>query len=169
VEIRRRSRGPQRGGLLAGWLFADLFLVLFVVSLASLPPAPHVAHPPRPRHSSPPRPSLALDKPVSFVLSVQPAAIQDPSTHASADADLIAALNRQLAAGSLRGRRAGVLLVFASGPSDAINQAIATARSVIGLVRGQVPGFGRVSGQGYWSGGGDSFKFEIFFFSAQAS
>jgi hypothetical protein len=166
MTLRQRGPGPQRTALLAGWLFADLLLVLFVVNMGSLPSASHML---RPKHTSPPPSSRVLDKPVSFSLNVQPAAIQDSSTRSAAKDQLVAALNARLAARKLKGRQAGVLLVFASGPPDGISQAVATAQSVVGLVRSSVPGFGGVSGKGYWSGSGDNLEFEIFFFSARAS
>lgn len=151
---------------MAGWLFADLFLVLFVVSLASLP-TPLVPKA-RPRHVAPPV-SLSLDKPVSFFLNVAPTLLQDPATQSQGDAQVLAALNGSLAQAGLSNRRAGVLLVFASGPSTGINQAISTAQSVIGLVRSRVPGFAAVAGQGYWNGDGNGLKFEVFFFSAPSA
>jgi hypothetical protein len=161
----RKNLTFQRPALLAGWLFADLFLVLFLVTLASLPSSPHKQNSPPP----PPPPPRALDKPVSFTLNVQPSAIQDPATKSAADTQLVQALEGKLAASHLAGRQAGVLLVFASGPPDGIDQAIANANSVISVVRARVPGFGQVSPKGYWSGAGDDFEFEIFFFSAAPS
>ena len=52
MPASRAPVGFPRMSLLAGWLFADLFLVLFVLSLASRP-----AKPPVPRvTTSPPAP-----------------------------------------------------------------------------------------------------------------
>jgi hypothetical protein len=152
--------------LLAGWLFADLFLVLFVLSLASVP-----AKPPVPRVTTPPLapPSRVLDKPVSFLITVPPFEFQDPATEPAAASRLVRLLNRALAARHLGGRQAGVLLVFASGPQTAISEAISTAKSVIRIVRSKVAGFSKVSSAGYWSGTGDSFEFEIFFYARSAS
>lgn len=152
---------------MAGWLFADLFLVLLVASLASLQ-TPHQAT----RKHTPPAVvthPLSLDRPVSFVLNVQPAEIQDSDTSPAGDAALVSALSADLAASHLTGRQAGVLLVFASGSDSGINQAISTAQSVIGVVRTRVSGFSSVTGQGYWNGDGNGFKFEIFFFSAPSA
>ena len=150
--------------VLAGWLFADLFLVLFVVGLASLPPS---AHPkPRPRHTSPP-PSRVLDKPVSFTLKVSPSSVEYPATRAVADTRLVHALEMALRSRHLANRQAGVLLVFASGPEYGIDQAVTTAQSVVSVVRHRVKAFSMVSGKGYWSGSGDNFEFEVFFFSVQ--
>lgn len=149
--------GLRHLSLLAGWLFADLFLVLFVISLASLPPK----HPsPRTSTSSPPPPPpvRVLDPPVNFYIPAS-----------SATSGLIAALKHDLVTRHLLGRQAGVLLVFAPGPLSGVSQAINTANSVIGIVRSKVSGFSGVQGSGYWSGSGNSFHFKIFFFSAQAS
>jgi hypothetical protein len=152
---------------MAGWLFADLFLVLLVASLASLqtPRQPKPPHAVRPAVTHP----VSLDRPVSFILNVQPAEWQDPGTIAAGKAALLSELNSDLAGRHLTGRQAGVLLVFASGPETGINQAIATAQAVIGVVRVRVPGFSAVTGQGYWNGDGSGFKFEIFFFSAASA
>jgi hypothetical protein len=166
MSVPRAQIGFQRTPLLAGWLFADLFLVLFVLSLASLPPknpVPHVMRTP------PPPPSRVLDRPVSFLITVPPTEFQDPATEPAAASRLVRLLNHALTARKMVGRQAGVLLVFASGPESAIDQAISTAKSVIGLVRRNVPGFSQVSSAGYWNGAGDYFKFEIFFFSRSAS
>lgn len=118
-------------------------------------------------HSGPP-PSRVLDRPVSFLITVPPTEFQNPASEAAAASSLVRLLNRALAARKMVGRQAGVLLVFASGPESAIDQAISTAKSVIGLVRRKVPGFSQVSSAGYWNGVGNYFKFEIFFFSRSA-
>lgn len=165
MSVPRAQIGFLRTPLLAGWLFADLFLVLFVLSLASLPPKSPVHHIMRiPR----PRPSSVLDRPVSFLITVPPTEFQDPVTEPAAASSLVRLLNHVLDTRKMAGRQAGVLLVFASGPESAIDQAISTAKSVIGLVRRKVPGFSQVSSAGYWNGAGDYFKFEIFFFSRSA-
>jgi len=166
VTSRLRSRGLQRLPLLAGWLFADLFLVLFLVGLASSqPPKPHhtVTPTPTPTPTSP----RVLDRhPVSFWVNVPPAEFQDPATRHAAKSQLLAMLNRKLHEPNLRGQQAGFLLVFAPGPLTGINQAVATAKSVVAIVRAKIPAFSEVSGVGYWGGStGNSLKFTIFFFA----
>lgn len=165
---RLTSRGGQRLPLLAGWLFADLFLVLFLVGLASISPKPHTHKP----HPTPPPTHIAprvLDRrPVSFHLDVPPAEFQGQGTQHAATAQLLAALNRKMGQLHLRGRQAGFVLVFASGPESAIGQAVATADSVARIVRARNSEFSEASGLGYWNGAGDYFKFVVFFFSSPA-
>lgn len=151
----------QRTSLLAGWLFADLFLVLFVVGIASIPPM----HAATQKHKSHPRQSRSLAKPVSITVNVSPSNIQDPLTEQGAAARLISRLKHDLAVQGLQDRQAGVFLVFASGPSSAIDQAISNARSVVRITKRRIATFSKASTAAYWSGQGDSFKFEIFFYT----
>jgi hypothetical protein len=90
---------------------------------------------------------------------------QDSTTKRAATSHLIASLKSTLAKKGLTGRQAGVLLVFASGPTTGIGTAITTAKTVIGIVKKKVKGFSSVRGSGYWSGSGNNFRFEVFFFS----
>jgi hypothetical protein len=168
VVGRLTSRGGQRLPLLAGWLFADLFLVLFLVGLASIPPKPHTRRPhptPSPTHTAP----RVLDRtPISFHLNVQPADFQNPGTRHAAATQLLVALGRKIRNLHLQGRQAGFVLVFASGPSTAIGQAVATADSVVRIVRTRSSEFSEASGLGYWNGAGNYFKFVVFFYSSPA-
>lgn len=168
MASRLRSRGLQRLPLLAGWLFADLFLVLFLVGLASSQPAkPHPTATPTPTPSPTPTSARVLDRqPVSFRVNVPPAEFQNPATQPAARSRLLTALKRELHKPKLRGQQAGFLLVFASGPVTGINQAIATAKTVVAIVRDKIPAFSEASGLGYWGGStANSLKFTIFFFA----
>lgn len=164
---RSRPLDRQRMPALAGWLFADLFLMLFVVGLASLP-AHRVSHPP-PRPKPHPTRSVSprvLDRwPVRFAILVPPSAVQDPATRGQAIAQILRDLNDTLAAQRLQARQAGFVLVFASGPVTGIGPAVATAGQVLRVVRGRDATFAGTSGQGFWTGTGDEFQFEIFFFA----
>jgi hypothetical protein len=157
---RRRMETRLRMPMLAGWLFADLFLMLFVVGLASLPPKRPV---PRPTPTvSPVAPQVLESKPVRLSIDVAPSDVRGGQRGIDA---LIRGLNDQLEQRRLTSRRAGFVLVFAYGPQSGIAQAQDTAQYVIGLVRKQDSTFADASGEGYWTGrGGDDFEFEIFFF-----
>ena len=66
-SVYRRDFGVLRVPMLAGWLFADLFLVLFIVAFASQPAAPVTVSKPKvpiPTHSpTPPAMPSASPKP----------------------------------------------------------------------------------------------------------
>ena len=181
---RPRDSGALRVPMLAGWLFADLFLVLFIVVFSSQPtvatpkPKPLAApsvHP-SPAHSPKPSPtpkqsaSLGLEPaPVNIDVSVSPAEIDNPATRSQAAVQLLASLNGQLAAGHHTGLRAGFVLVFAgsvTGASDPIDEAVHVATLVIPILQKQDAAvFGTASGEGLWGGANNLFHFQIFFFA----
>jgi hypothetical protein len=171
--------------MLAGWLFADLFLVLFIVVFSSQPtvatpkPKPLAAPSAHPSPAHSPKPSPAAKRPtrvglepvpVNIDVSVSPAEIDNPATRAQAAAQLLDSLNRQLAAGHHNGQRAGFVLVFAgsvAGASDPIDEAVHVATMVIPILQkqdGRV--FGATSGEGLWGGANNLFHFQIFFFAS---
>jgi hypothetical protein len=177
-SARRRDYGALRVPLLAGWLFADLFLVLFIVTFASQPAVP-VA---RPTHRPTPRPSVSKSapphrpvqlglepNPVNIKVNVSPADVDNPATRAHAVAALLSGLRGQLAAKHVLGERSGFVLIFATsvaGASDPINEAVKVASSIIPILKTQdAATFGNTSGEGLWGGVGESFHFQIFFFT----
>jgi len=161
--------------MLAGWLFADLLLVLFVTAFASLPaprvmsgPHPGITATPTPTPTPTPRPKLRVleQNPQTFtVADVSPAAVasSDATTKAAAVARLLGELRTQLAAQELQGRQAGFVIVFAYGPADGIGPAISTANSVVTTLKTEAQ-FKGSAGLGYWSGS-PGFEFKIFFFA----
>jgi hypothetical protein len=171
--------------MLAGWLFADLFLVLFIVVFSSQPtvatpkpkapvparPSPHPSGQPSPKASAKPKPSRSglEPAPVSVDVAVSPSAVDNPATRPQATAQLLASLNTQLAARHLLGRRAGFILVFAgsvTGASDPIDEAVHVGTLVITNLREQdAATFAAASGEGLWGGANDLFHFQIFFFT----
>jgi hypothetical protein len=172
--------------MLAGWLFADLFLVLFIVVFSSQPsvgtPAaklsaspsasasPTRSPKPKPSPAPKPPPRLSLETaPVNINVSVSPAAIDNPATRAQAAARLLSSLNAQLAARHRSGQRAGFVLVFAgsvTGASDPIDEAVHVASLVIPILTKQDAAvFGTATGEGLWGGADDLFHFQIFFFA----
>jgi hypothetical protein len=166
--------------LLAGWLFADLCLVIFVVSLASAPSthtaAMHSAtHPtnssptptPTPTLTRSPQPRTLERTPADFYINVAPADFNPGAVNEQAAAELLKDINREVAGQHMQGHQAGFVLVFASGPSYGIGQAIASANTVIKLIRSRDPAvFGQVTGEGLWNGqGNNTFHFQIFFYT----
>jgi hypothetical protein len=177
-STRRRDYGALRAPLLAGWLFADLFLVLFIVAFASqlTVPAARATHKPRPKPTvskpaAPHRPTqTGLEQnPVNIVVNVSPTAVDDPATAGQAVAALLSGLHGQLAAKHLLGERAGFVLVFATSvatASDPINEATKVATSIIPILKVRdAATFGNTSGEGLWGGQGSFFHFQIFFFT----
>jgi hypothetical protein len=164
--------------MLAGWLFADLLLVLFITAFTSLP-APTVAsvvHPsstakpkptPTPTATPTPQPRVLEQEPQTFTITdVSPTDVtsSDPAASAAAVVRLLGELQKQLAARGLQGRQAGFVIVLAYGPVDGIGQAISAANSVEGILKAKESQFSGVAGLGYWSGS-PGFEFKIFFFA----
>jgi hypothetical protein len=175
-STRGRDYSVPRVAMLAGWLFADLFLVLFIVAFSSQPAIPASAVIPKPKPTvspSPvasPKPQMGLEQnPVNITVPVSPADVDDSATHAHAVAALLSGLHSQLAAQHLLGERSGFVLIFATGTTDQINEAVAVASSVISILKTQdAVMFGKTSGEGLWGGSGtsgSSFHFQIFFFT----
>lgn len=171
---RRRSADGLRAPMLAGWLFADLLLVLFITAFVSLsaPNPVSAVHPngrvkPKPTHTPTSRTRVLEQQPQTFsVKDVSPADVASPNapTHAAAVAKLLGELKRQLASRGTQGRQAGFVIILAYGPVDGIGQAISTANSVVGILKAKESQFSGIAGLGYWSGS-PGFEFKIFFFA----
>jgi TIR domain len=101
----------------------------------------------------------------SFMVNVPPAAFQESATRPQAITEVIGELNQQLAAKHLQHRKAADVTVFASGPISGIGLAMSTANYVLHILYERDPIFAKATGQGYWSGQGDGFEFQIRFFS----
>jgi hypothetical protein len=169
---RRRSPDHLRIPLLAGWLFADLFVVLFIISLASQPPA--VTHKPLRPTSSPsaspsPSPSpthsqqsVLQRQPTDVNVPVSPSELQQLDADPADDGSLLSGLNSQLATDGLRGKKAGFVLLLVPGPD--VGPAEATAQSIVGSLPSQDSAtFGSTAGEGYWNGNVSYVQFQIFF------
>lgn len=166
--------------MLAGWLFADLFLVLFVVALSAQPSvslATHVKpltdHGKQKHHSTSVtrKPTqLVLDPtPADFRIFVSPAGFDDPATKAQTASALLSELDQKLRSLHLQSRRAGFVLVFATAPQSADGQALDDANTAIALIKKKYSvTFGQAVGEGLWGGsaqGLDNFHFQIFFYA----
>ncbi len=165
--------------MLAGWLFADLFLVLFIVAFSSQPttpvPSPTPTRTPTPTSSPTPTPTpkpvpVGLDQnPLNFVVNVSPVDVDNPATRAAALTRLLNGLKAQLASQHLDGT-AGFVVIFATSVtsnSDPVDEAVKVANSVLPVLRQQDGSvFGRAGGEGFWGGAaGNYFHFQIFFFT----
>lgn len=171
-----RSSAPFSSPVLAGWLFADLFLVLFVIGLASLPLKSHPAHAKaspspstsRPSPSPTPTPTATpvLDRrPLTVTVNVPPASLADPASRRAAMRQIIAGLDRMLRPRHLLDAKVGVVLVFAAGSEADINNAVAEAKIVVAQLPRQDKQFAQATGNGYWSGTGNGIELTIFFFA----
>ncbi len=107
----------------------------------------------------------ALGFPVSITIGVSPVAILDPTTRSRAVNRIIRRLNQELAARHLQGRRVGLVEVFAPGPITRIGGSEHAAHVVLDRIRRRDPMFSKAAGQSFWTGYGDSFVFQIYFFT----
>jgi hypothetical protein len=105
--------------------------------------------------------------PADFYININPGDFSPGGVNKQAAAQLLSDLNREVAALHMQGHQAGFLLIFASGPSNAIGQAIDSANTVIQLIRSQDAAvFGQATGEGLWNGqGANNFHFQIFFYA----
>jgi len=149
--------------MLAGWLFADLFLVLLIAGLAALP-AKTSAKPVKPPGSPTPTPSptathrLGIDPNyLSFSISLSPDAFR-----AGARDQLVNEVNSQLGRLDPDHRLIGFVLVFASDDPNQAGRAVHTATDAFHLLHRQSPDFSAAAGLGYWGGGGNNFQFKVF-------
>ncbi len=159
----------MRTTLLAGWLFADLFLVLVLVGLASLPVTTKEGTP-----TSSPKPSVTAEpperdrlrkRPVDFDIEIPPARFRDSGSQAAAMRDLLSRIDTELAERRLSRSRAGFVLVFASGPQEATGVAQDTAERIYQSLRRRHKVFKDSSGVGYWAGANsDHLEFKVFFY-----
>jgi hypothetical protein len=117
----------------AGWVFADLFLVLFLVGLGSaVPVAPKPSGKPSPTPTANVTPTKKPDPPivgmktVPALLSVAVDAEALTSTGSSGTREgAIACRRLRQSAAPLTGERAGLVLVFGGGPDVVHGQAVA--------------------------------------------
>jgi hypothetical protein len=151
--------------VLAGWLFADLFIVLFIVSLASFtpPPAPK-PHPSVTPHPTPkPSSSPAKSRPAGLNKQPYTICIDEPET--TDDGSLVSDLDQQIPGTA----RAGFVYVLAPATSlNDIGNATGYANSLISYLQARDPVFANAAGEG---GGhtNTAWEIQIFFLnSAQA-
>jgi len=164
---------------LAGWLFADLVLVLFLAALISLPPPPpgsradvHPSRSPSPGAVSSPSPGVSPTpvlelQPVDLNIPVpQQALLASNGTGPPAEATA-AAFHQAVVDKGLTGRTAGLVLTFGAGDRDHIAQAQQLAKLVNAIILAREPGFAHAQTLEYW--GGESrpgtVSFKLYFFA----
>jgi hypothetical protein len=157
--------------VLAGWLFADLFLVLFMVALASVPSA-----------------SLAIKSQPSKPVALKQAARPKPTKSAppgmtntptdicvsQESPSIVADFNAQVKRTGMAGRKVGFILVFATGTDP--GAAVTRATEAFNLIKNTDPdkaAFAGSGGEGLWggesnscpvNGGTDDYHFQVFFY-----
>jgi Caspase domain len=107
----------------------------------------------------------ALSFPVSFTVDVSPAAILDPATRSHALSRVISRINRQISQRNLQGRQVGLVQIFASGSITGIVGSERAAHFVLNSIRRRDTTFAKAAGQTFWTGNGDYFVFQIYFFT----
>lgn len=151
--------------MLAGWLFADLFLLLLIAALATLPakssvgtstpsPTPSVTSTPPPA----PARQLGLDPDrKDFAIALSPNAFRN-----GAQDELLRQVNAEMERRNPTRRLVGFVLVFASDDKNHIARAEETANAVYETLRARSPGFASATGLGYWGGDHDNFELKVF-------
>lgn len=166
---------------LAGWLFADLLLVLFVTAFATTttPSAPPT-HPttPTPKPTASPRPTpkptphqaVLVLVPYDFTLPLPSSGILTASgatTNGTTAADRVLAgeLKAKLDKKGLGNRRAGLVEAFGSSPQPS-QYAINVAKAACYSLQRNLPLFSKVYPQPYWTSGSEgSVSLTVFFFA----
>jgi hypothetical protein len=177
---RRRTLDHLRFPLLAGWLFADLFVVLFIISLASgasTPPS-HRAVPPRPtatpaaKATPSPKPKQSLkptpsqsgvlqNTPTVINVPVSPAELQELYADPGNDSQLVNGLLGLMTSGE-KAERAGFVQLFLPGTDS--GEATTIATEIVGDLPRQDPAmFAGAVTQGLWHGDSSTAEFQIFF------
>jgi len=163
--VPRRPRESMRLPLLAGWLFADLMLLLFVIGLSfapaqtvtvsSKPTASPTAHP-SPSPSPSPQPTQRVLNRTYYTIYVN-VSLSDLQQGSTAATQLIDGTNAKIAklAGEhpdLAGKSVAVAVIFGAGPQGDINSAIAEATTAGNILRTRDPEFGQASFLPEWTG-----------------
>jgi hypothetical protein len=158
----------------AGWLFADLTLVLFVLGLASQPPerlagtgtsASAIPSAPTPPPASAPD-RLDTD-PVLLSITAGFGELSGGAQDGLAAAAAVSQVDRELTARHLTGRRAGMVLTWASAPTYQISGAIEAARTINAVLHRRSRPFADAAMKPLWdgSGGVGEFRLEIYFYA----
>lgn len=164
---------------LAGWLFADLLLVLFVAVISTMPAisksvsAPAVPTPAPsgtvPGSSSPAEPSLpVLDLAGERLeLDVDVPAMLRGEVNGPAASQILGQMGSALAAHGWQHRRAGFVLSFGVAPSADYGDGLAArvASQVNMVLARHLPAFQGIQSRAYWDFGQvGKVRLEVFFF-----
>jgi hypothetical protein len=154
------AHNRSRLTMLAGWLFADLFLVLLIIGLAALPgrPAVHSRGTSSPTPTPSPTHSLGLDPHyLKFSITLTPDAFR-----AGSGGQLVNEVNSAMRRLDPTGRLVGFVLVFASDVQANASRAVATATNAFKLLHARSAAFASSTGLGYWNGEHNDFEFKVF-------
>lgn len=176
IRPRRRGIGSTH---LAGWLFADLMIVLFLAALMSLPPSAVPAARPEPSASAAaPTPSssaspsaaapvLELDAVDLSITVPYQALLAARGQPGPADDAVQSAFHQALTARGLNGRVAGLMLSFGGGSADRIGQATEVARLTNLVLTRRELGFAHARVLSYWDGNAPmgTVTMKLYFFS----
>ncbi|SDG78629.1 hypothetical protein SAMN05421505_10818 [Sinosporangium album] len=169
----------MRMPMLAGWLFVDLLLVLFLAALGGLPAGdtgaePAVAPPPAPSAEPTPKagPRVVERKPYTFTVRVSPLALRSGADTPAARR-LLSGVTRELARlakakPELERREVGFVLALGAGPDSDKGPSIAGAHEAIRTLQSRHPMFKNAAdiGRGYWTEGpATSVEFVVLFYS----
>ena len=158
-----RPRESMRLPLLAGWLFADLMLLLFVIGLSFAPIQSATVSPKPTPTSSPsghPSPSALPTQRVlnrtyyTIYVNVSLPDLQQGSPAATQLIDGTNAKVAQLASEhpELAGKDVAVAVIFGAGPQSDINTAITEATTAGNILRGEDHTFSQASFLPEWTG-----------------
>ncbi|MEB8342996.1 hypothetical protein [Streptomyces endophyticus] len=146
MSYRLRRGGAGRTVPLAGWLFADLLLLLFVIALGSLP-----------KEKQPDKP----DPPAKVAeqgLVLKPCSL---TVHTGSAASVRGQLAKQLRSADVDSRMAGFVLSFGTAPEPGPGQAAAER---VNSAITKMPRFKNAPKRGYWKGGpSGSVRIDVFF------
>lgn len=161
MTYRPGRAGVGRTVLLAGWLFADLLLLLLVIALGSLPKEERHKPPnpsPTPSETATASPSQSAQvaeqglvlKPCSFTVKTGSAA------------SVRGQFTKQLRSAGVDGRTAGFVLSFGTAPEPGPGQA--AAERVNSVITKEMPRFRNAPKRGYWKGGpSGNVRIDVFF------
>lgn len=132
MQQRRNQRSIRDMTIMGGWLFADLLLALVVILLATQPPFPKLVKPtitPTPTFTPTPTPEPRLEL-VYHHITLNNVDYQGILNNSSSAVNNV---EQQINGHTeLRGRSAGLVVVYDGAPSDAdIGQAQDVARAVV--------------------------------------
>lgn len=159
-----RSPRPTATGrtvLLAGWLFADLFLLLLVIALGSLPREERTSSSSSPSPSASPSPSWS-GQPAERGLVLKPCSF---TVKTGSDGSVKAQFTSQLRKAGVASRTAGFVLSFGTAPDPGPGQA--AADKVNSVITKGLPRFRHAPKRGYWKGGATGkVRIDVFFLAA---
>lgn len=169
----RADRGliGRHPAALAGWLFADLFLVLFITALATEPTSGNVTIPPQTTASSAP-PTTASRCPTSYDLVPHTVFARNVSFAGLIDRDpgtvqsLLGQVDQEIAKLGLSDQYAGLLMAWGVAPNAVRQTARDAAQASAEILKANRDKFGRatVLSLNYEAKGADTVRLDIYFF-----